>query len=71
VYPVPDYQKSAVATYIQDHNPSYPSYKTLAPNTSDVTQHIDIDALAGAEEGFITALGVAFQILLLLVTMLV
>lgn len=36
VYPVADYQKSAVASYFANHNPPYAYYSVLVTNTSDI-----------------------------------
>lgn len=57
VFPIPDYQKDAVATFFADHNPSYPYYSALAPETGDIQQLIDIDALVGNTGGIYNRIG--------------
>jgi tripeptidyl-peptidase-1 len=33
IYPIPDYQKSAVSTYFKEHNPPYPYYSSVNNNS--------------------------------------
>ena len=44
VYPIPDYQKSAVDLYFKDYNPPYPYYSTLV---NDSSQFADLGADGG------------------------
>lgn len=44
VYPVPDYQKSAVDTFFSDHDPSYPYYSGFV---NDSSQFADLGANGG------------------------
>jgi tripeptidyl-peptidase I len=60
VYSVPKYQKSAVATFFQEHNPPYPYYSGLANETGDVHDIDalpDIAALAGNSGGIYNRIG--------------
>lgn len=57
VFPIPDYQKSAVATFFEKHNPPYPYYSALAPETGDIQQLVDIDALVGSTGGIYNRIG--------------
>ncbi|KAK4547340.1 hypothetical protein LTR36_000996 [Oleoguttula mirabilis] len=56
VYPIPDYQQSAVATFFADHNPSYPHYSALAANASNPV-HPNITLLSGATGGIYNRIG--------------
>ena len=51
VYSIPDYQRSAVSTFFQDHNPPYPYYSGLVSNPSDIYKKPNITALAGDTGG--------------------
>jgi tripeptidyl-peptidase-1 len=57
IYPVPSYQKAHLATYFKEHDPSYPYYSALAPNTSDRSVLVDIGALAGTTGGIYNRIG--------------
>ena len=36
IHEIPDYQKTAVATFFAQHNPSYKSYSVLVNDTSQI-----------------------------------
>lgn len=36
IHPIPAYQKSAVATYLSQHDPPYKSYSVLVNDTSQI-----------------------------------
>lgn len=55
-YPVPDYQKSAVATFFADHDPPYPYYSALAPDAPNPTLP-NLTALAGDTGGIYNRIG--------------
>ena len=57
VFPIPDYQQDAVATFFKEHNPPYPYYSALAPDTNDIQQMIDIDSLVGNTGGIYNRIG--------------
>lgn len=57
IYPVPSYQKAHIANYFKEHDPSYPYYSALAPNTSDRSVLVDIGALAGTTGGIYNRIG--------------
>jgi tripeptidyl-peptidase-1 len=57
VFPIPDYQQNAVATFFKKHNPPYPYYSALAPETNDIQQMIDIDSLVGNTGGVYNRIG--------------
>lgn len=57
VYPIPKYQASAVSTFFDKHDPGYPYYSALAPNTTDIKQLPDIGALAGTSGGIYNRIG--------------
>ncbi|KAK7710335.1 hypothetical protein SLS64_005920 [Diaporthe eres] len=58
VYPIPDYQKSAVATYFADHDPGYPYYSALAQlDPSDVYALPNVTLLAGNTGGIYNRIG--------------
>lgn len=57
VYPMPDYQKTAVDNYFAAHDPGYPYYSQLAQDTGNITQTLDIDVLAGNNSGRYNRLG--------------
>ncbi|QKX58260.1 uncharacterized protein TRUGW13939_05381 [Talaromyces rugulosus] len=57
VYPIPNYQQDAVATFFEKHNPPYPHYSALAPDTGDIKQLVDIDALRGDTKGIYNRIG--------------
>ncbi|KAF7198229.1 Aorsin, partial [Pseudocercospora fuligena] len=56
IYPIPDYQKSAVATYFRDHDPGLPYYSALAQDAPNPTL-VNISALAGNTGGIYNRLG--------------
>ncbi|KAK5112826.1 hypothetical protein LTR85_011160 [Meristemomyces frigidus] len=56
VYPIPEYQKSAVATFFADHNPTYPSYSALAANAPNPV-HPNVTLLSGATGGIYNRIG--------------
>lgn len=57
VYPAPDYQKAAVATYFKDHDPPYSYYSGLVQDSSDVYAKPDVVALAGSSGGVYNRIG--------------
>jgi tripeptidyl-peptidase-1 len=57
VYPIPQYQQSAVANFFKNHNPPYPYYCALAPDTGDIRTLPDIGALAGSSGGIYNRIG--------------
>ncbi|PCG89982.1 Peptidase S8/S53, subtilisin/kexin/sedolisin [Penicillium occitanis (nom. inval.)] len=57
VFPIPDYQQDAVANFFKEHNPPYPYYSALAPDTNDIQQMIDIDSLVGNTGGIYNRIG--------------
>lgn len=56
VYEIPDYQKDAVATFFQDHDPQYPYYCALSPDANNPTLP-NITALAGNTGGIYNRIG--------------
>lgn len=57
VYPIPSYQKSAIATYFAEHDPGLPYYSGLAPDSSNVYALPDVAALAGTSGGIYNRIG--------------
>lgn len=57
VYPVPDYQAKAVATFFKEHNPPYPYYSGLINDTGDIQTLPDVGALAGNTGGIYNRIG--------------
>ena len=57
VYPVPEYQKSAVSTFFADHNPPYPYYSGLVSDSSNVYKQPNAVALAGNSGGIYNRIG--------------
>lgn len=57
VYGIPSYQKNAVATFFANHNPPYPYYSALAPDTNDIRTLPNITALAGNTGGIYNRIG--------------
>lgn len=57
VFGIPDYQKQAIATYFADHDPGYPYYSSLAPDTDNITALPDIAALARNSGGIYNRIG--------------
>lgn len=56
VYPIPEWQESAVATYFSDHAPSYKYYSALAEDAANPA-HVNVTALAGDTGGIYNRLG--------------
>ena len=56
VYPIPDYQQSAVANFLANHTPSYPSYSALADDASNPV-HPNVTLLAGNTGGIYNRIG--------------
>ena len=56
IYPIPQYQASAVSTFFKKHNPPYKSYSALANYTTD-DKKVDIGALAGDTGGVYNRIG--------------
>ena len=59
VYPMPDYQKSAVQHYLEHYNPPYASYSKLSPNLPNPAK-VDIAALQGNTGGIYNRIGRAY-----------
>ncbi|CAG8952783.1 hypothetical protein HYFRA_00009028 [Hymenoscyphus fraxineus] len=57
IYPVPDYQASAVSTFFADHEPAYPYYSQLASDTGNISEKVDIAALSSNTTGIYNRLG--------------
>jgi tripeptidyl-peptidase-1 len=57
VYPIPQYQQSAVASFFKNHNPPYHYYSALAHDTGDIRTLPDIGALAGSSGGIYNRIG--------------
>ncbi|GAB7357186.1 hypothetical protein MBLNU459_g8174t2 [Dothideomycetes sp. NU459] len=57
VYPIPDYQAAAVATFFESHNPPYPYYSGLVNDTLDIQTLPNISALAGSSGGIYNRIG--------------
>lgn len=57
IYPAPDYQADAVATYFSQHDPGYPYYSAIAPNTTDPTEVMNVTTLAGGGAGLYNRIG--------------
>lgn len=57
IYPIPDYQASAVSTYFDSHDPGYPYYSSLNNDTGDIKLLPDIGALAGSSGGIYNRIG--------------
>lgn len=57
IYTSPDYQKSAIDTYFQEHDPGYPYYSKVALNTDNMTKYLDPDYLAGDTGGIYNRIG--------------
>jgi len=57
IYPIPEYQASAVATFFEKHDPPYPYYSALSPNTTDIKLLPDVGALAGKTGGIYNRIG--------------
>lgn len=57
VYPIPDYQKNAVATFFKKYNPPYPHYSGLVNDTGNIQTLPDIGALAGSTGGIYNRIG--------------
>jgi tripeptidyl-peptidase I len=58
VYPIPDYQKDAVATFFADHNPPYPHYSALATDDPSNPYLLpNITLLAGNTGGIYNRIG--------------
>lgn len=57
VYPVPDYQKTAVATFFEKYNPPYSYYCGLVNDTGNIQTLPDIGALAGLTGGIYNRIG--------------
>lgn len=51
VYPIPDYQAAAVATFFEKHNPPHPYYSGLVNDTGDIQMLPNVSALAGSSGG--------------------
>ncbi|KAI7181527.1 hypothetical protein D0869_10313 [Hortaea werneckii] len=56
VYPIPDYQKDAVAHFFDNHEPSYPYYSGIVDNATNPTKP-NITALAGTSGGIYNRIG--------------
>lgn len=56
VYPIPDYQKTALARYFANHPPSYPYYSGIVDNATNPTKP-DVAALAGNSGGIYNRMG--------------
>ncbi|KAI0134345.1 putative protease S8 tripeptidyl peptidase I [Xylariales sp. AK1849] len=56
VFEIPDYQKSAVATFFGDHDPGYPYYSELAPDANNPALP-NVTALAGDTKGIYNRIG--------------
>ena len=56
VYPIPSYQKSAVATFFAKYNPPYLYYSKLAANAPNPT-HLNVTELAGNSGGIYNRIG--------------
>lgn len=56
IYPIPKYQKAAVANYFASHDPEHPYYSALAPNTPNPA-HPNVTALAGSTGGVYNRIG--------------
>jgi len=54
VYPIPDYQSKAIATYFESYNPPYPYYSALSPDSSSPP---DIAAIVGNSTGIYNRIG--------------
>lgn len=58
VYPIPSYQKSAIATYFAEHDPGLPYYSGIvSDNSSNVYALPDVAALAGNSGGIYNRIG--------------
>ncbi|CZR67423.1 related to serine protease [Phialocephala subalpina] len=57
IYPIPDYQASAVKVYFDNHDPGYPYYSALSPDTGDIKLLPDVGALAGSTGGIYNRIG--------------
>lgn len=57
LYSIPEYQADAVATYFKKHDPKYPYYSALAPDTGDIRLLVDVGALAGSTGGIYNRIG--------------
>jgi tripeptidyl-peptidase-1 len=57
VYPIPDYQQEAVATFFAEHNPPYPYYTGLVNDTGNIQTLPNVGALAGASGGIYNRIG--------------
>jgi tripeptidyl-peptidase-1 len=57
LYSIPEYQADAVATYFKKHDPKYPYYSALAPDTGDIRLLPDVGALAGSTGGIYNRIG--------------
>lgn len=56
IFPIPSYQKSAVATFFADHNPIYPYYSSLASNAPNPV-HPNVTLLSGTTGGIYNRIG--------------
>lgn len=54
IYPIPDYQSKAVATYFDKYAPPYPYYCALSPDSPEVP---DIAAIVGNSSGIYNRIG--------------
>ena len=57
VYPIPEYQASAVKTFFEKYDPPYPYYSALSPDTGDIQTLPDVGALAGSTGGIYNRIG--------------
>ena len=57
LYPIPAYQKSAVAKFFAEHDPPYPYYSGLVPVSDDVYEHPDVVGLVRSSGGVYNRIG--------------
>ena len=60
IYPVPQYQQSAVSTFFEKYDPPYPYYSVLSSDTGNIQQLPDVGALAGSSGGIYNRIGRGF-----------